>query len=145
MNGSFCGINDYDYVLLDCPSYSSAQVKEALKHADEVLIPIAFDAFTIHSLEQTFLSIEEARQAGNSKLKVHGIIPIQIFEFDVPLAKGIFQEIKKTTNEHIYSTIRYCKDIPDSVRHSKSVFDYAPESTGALDFMSFAKEFIQDN
>ena len=57
----------YDWCLLDCPPSLSALTVNALQAADRVLIPVSPEMWPVKGMQRLFLSIDEARQEGNSR------------------------------------------------------------------------------
>lgn len=64
----------YDYVLIDCPPAFSAAGAAALMAADDVLIPIKLDAFSLRGLLNVRAQIDNMT-AINPRLHIAGILP----------------------------------------------------------------------
>ena len=68
----------YDWCLLDCPPSLSALTVNALQAADRVLVPVSPEMWPVKGMQRLFLSIDEARQEGNSELDVLAIVPTMV-------------------------------------------------------------------
>ena len=69
----------YDYALIDCPPAFNAAAAAALLAADEVLIPIKLDAFSLRGLANITRQISNMRKI-NASLRVAGILPVMWYE-----------------------------------------------------------------
>jgi chromosome partitioning protein len=138
------GITGFDYILIDCPPALSLLTVNALNYAQEVLIPVQLEIFSLQGLTQLQNTIQEVKQVLNKDLRVRGIIPI-MYDARRSLSHEVLEAITKTTNERVYKTvIRECVKICEAPSFGKSVLSYAPQSTGAVDFINLAKEFISN-
>ena len=68
----------YDWCLIDCPPSLSALTVNALQAADRVLIPVSPEMWPVKGMQRLFISIDEARQEGNSLLDVVAIVPTMV-------------------------------------------------------------------
>lgn len=64
----------YDYALIDCPPAFSAATAAALIAADDAIIPMKLDAFSVRGMANLFRQIENMRRI-NPQLTVAGILP----------------------------------------------------------------------
>lgn len=64
---------NYDYVLIDCPPTMDLLVSNALAVADEVIIPIKADLYSIDGIELLINNIEEIKTEFNPDLKIASI------------------------------------------------------------------------
>ena len=67
-------IGMYDYILIDCPPAFSAATAAALIAADDVIIPMKLDAFSVRGMANLFRQIENMRRI-NQDLTISGILP----------------------------------------------------------------------
>lgn len=72
-------LRSYDFVLIDCPPAFNAAAAAALLAADEVLIPIKLDAFSLRGLANITRQIGNMRKI-NASLRVAGILPVMWYE-----------------------------------------------------------------
>ena len=69
------GATEWDTVLIDCPPAFNAASAAALIAADEVLIPIKFDAFALDGMANLLQQIANMRRI-NPRLRVAGVLPV---------------------------------------------------------------------
>ena len=137
------GLKDYDYIFIDCPPALSVLTINALNYADSVLIPLQVEVLALQGLTQLLNTIKEVRSVLNKYLKIMGIIP-SMFDSRRNLSNEVLQELEKNSKERIFKTkIRECVKIAEAPSFATSVLAYAPDSNGAEDFLSLAKEVIK--
>lgn len=144
LKGRLTGLEGYDYVFIDSPPSLSILTINALNTADEVLIPLQMEILSLQGLTQLLDTIGEIRRVLNSNLKVRGIIPC-MFDMRRRLSMEVLKEIEANVKERVFKTvIRECVKIAEAPSFAKSVLSYAPDSHGAEDFISLAKEFLKE-
>lgn len=65
---------DYDTVLIDCPPAFSAAAMAALCAADDVIIPVKLDAFSVRGLANMMAQVRNMKRV-NPGLEVAGVLP----------------------------------------------------------------------
>lgn len=73
--------NKYDHILIDCPPAFNAASAAALVAADDVIIPIKLDAFSLRGMANLMRQIRNMRRI-NPRLKVAGILPTMWYKDD---------------------------------------------------------------
>lgn len=64
----------YDYVLFDCPPAFNSACAAALIAADDVVIPIKLDAFSVTGMANVMRQVKNMQRI-NSRLRVAGVLP----------------------------------------------------------------------
>jgi chromosome partitioning protein len=68
-------LDDYDYVLLDCPPSLGMLTINALTAAKEVLIPMAMELLALRGLDMLSQTIGKIRAITNPELQYLGMLP----------------------------------------------------------------------
>lgn len=133
----------YDYTLVDCPPSLGLLTINALAAADNVLIPILCDYLSLEGLKQLITSIEKIQKGLNSNLKILGILPNMV-DFRLNITKESLSLVKNHFKELVFKNlIRTCVKVKEAPSFGKSIFDYAPKSTGAKEYASLITEVIR--
>lgn len=133
----------YDYTLVDCPPSLGLLTINALAAADNVLIPILCDYLSLEGLKQLITSIEKIQKGLNSNLKILGILPNMV-DFRLNITKESLSLVKNHFKELVFkNVIRTCVKVKEAPSFGKSIFDYAPKSTGAKEYASLITEVIR--
>lgn len=139
--------NNYDYILIDCmPSLGLLPIN-AFSCADSVLIPVEPAHLSVAGLQQLIRSIGRIRKRLNPNISIKGILFTKV-ENGTTNDKILSSLVKETygNNIKIYNTT-----IPKNVKLKEtssqgiSVYQYAPKSKGAIAFMTFTKEVLDEN
>lgn len=133
----------YDYIVIDCPPSLGLLTLNALTAANSVLIPMQCEYFALEGLSQLINTIRSVKKSFNSSLFIEGLV-LTMFDKRNKLTHQVADEIKNHFKEQLFTTI-----IPRNVRlsecpsHGLSIFSYDEHSSGALAYLSLAKEFLQ--
>lgn len=132
----------YDYVLIDCPPSVSLLTFNALLASNEVLIPVDPSYYSLQAVRKMRETLAVLREK-----KGHDLVPhILMSDFDTrPLfVRKVMQELDDLYESELLDTI-----IHHTVRFKEAaglgvpVINYDPESRGALDFRSLARELVE--
>ena len=136
----------YDFVIIDTPPHLRSLALNALVAADSVIIPTLPDVFSSNGLVELAKAIELVKSSLNPSIKVDGII-LNRFK-NTRLSRrmiDVFEEAARILNTRLFNT-----KIRDSIKVSEanalqlSIFDYAPSSPVADDFLSLFHELLPD-
>lgn len=92
----------YDYVLFDCPPAFNAASAACLLAADDVIIPIKLDAFSLAGMTNVLRQVKNMQKI-NCKLRVAGILPTMWYKSDT-IAEA--EKILKNSRLHVFPHIR---------------------------------------
>ena len=136
-------INEYDYIIVDCPPSLGLLTINALTACDSVLIPMQCEYFAMEGLAQLVTTIRSVKKTFNKSLFIEGLV-LTMFDKRNKLTHQVAAEIKIHFVNQLFTTV-----IPRNVRlsecpsHGKSIIDYDKNSTGAVAYINLAKEFLK--
>lgn len=132
----------YDVITIDCPPTLNTLLINALTAADVVIIPLTADMYSLQGLYQLKQSIQAA-QRGNTVLKIGGVLFVKHSTRTI-LSRDLTDVIADKCREldiPVYkTTIREGVAIREAQTQRQSIFDYAPKSKPAKDYMQLIKE-----
>lgn len=146
---------DYDVMLIDCPPSLGVLTINALVASGEVLIPLQAHFFALQGLSKLLDTVSLVRQRINRELRVGGIV-LCMHEASTRLATEVGEDLHKFIESgrgtksawaqaKIYATpIRRNIKLAESSSFGQTVFDYAPESNGAMDYAKLAQEMMSE-
>ncbi|MDQ3831593.1 MAG: ParA family protein [Candidatus Tectomicrobia bacterium] len=138
------GLEDYQYILIDCPPSLGLLTINALLAAGEVYIPIAMTYLALEGVGQVMDAIEAVkRELDHPTLSIAGVMPT-FFDGRTRLSREILHSIRDHFGEVVFATaIRKNVKLDEAQSHHQSIFDYDPRSAGALEYESLVEEVIQ--
>lgn len=134
--------NEYDFILIDCPPNYGLLSINAMCACDYVTIPVNCEVFALDGLGIISAKCQEIKKLINPKLNILGYIAFR-YDGRLNLHKDIISEMENIFSDKVFSTkIRLNISAAESPASRKNIFDFAPESTAANDYMKLAKEIL---
>jgi len=136
-------VNQYDYILIDCPPSLSILTVNALVAADSVLIPIQCEYYALEGLTGLLKTVEQIRTTINPKLHIEGLLRT-MYDGRNRLAVDVSTQLLAHFPERIYRTV-----IPRNVRlaeapsHGVPILQYDEKSQGAMAYLALAGEILR--
>ena len=138
-------VNDYEYVIIDCPPSLGLLNTNALSAADSVLIPVQCEYYALEGVTQLLQTIRLVQKLFNPRLKIEGLL-LTMYDARTRLSAEVAQEVNKHFKEKAYRTY-----IPRNIKLSeapsvgKSIYDYDMSCEGARAYVALTKEVIDNN
>jgi chromosome partitioning protein len=135
--------DDYDLIFIDTPPTLGLITVNALVAAQHILIPIQSSYFALEGTDDLLETIEKVRSRPNPDLEILGVL-VTLVDRRTALSKDVEAHIRSVFGDKTFKTI-----ITRSVRleeapaHKKSIFDYAPRSSGSGEYETLAKEVLK--
>ena len=133
-------LEDFDFVVIDCPPSLGLITINALAAASEVVVPIQCEYYALEGLGQLLRNVNLVQTNLNPRLEVSAIV-LTMFDARTKLAEQVAAEVRT------HFGAKVCRNIvPRTVRLSEApsfgqpiiVFD--PTSRGAIAYRELAKE-----
>lgn len=139
---------EYDYIIIDTPPALSILTVNALTVADKVIIPAQADLFSLEAIKQLNSTIETIKRYTNKNLTIAGILLARYNNRNILTQE--LTEVLNTTADYLKtkvfkSTIREAIAIKEAQARKQDIFEYAPESNVACDYMGLVEEVIKDS
>jgi len=137
-------LDDYDYVVLDCPPSLRLLNKNALFYASEVMIPASTDILGYGSLDKTVKRINEFKKANSSSLHISSILPTMHDKRNKICEEILLRMKKEFTPLLVADPIRVNSKLKEAPKSKMSIFSYDKKSTGAEDYWKFTKLVMEN-
>jgi len=136
-------IDDYDFILIDCPPALSLLTLNGLASAHGVIIPMQCEYFALEGLSDLVNTIKRVHRNMNPGLKFIGLLRV-MFDTRVTLQQQVSAQIEAHFGDRVFKTL-----IPRNVRlaeapsHGMPGTLYDRNSRGAKAYLEFGDEFIK--
>ncbi|MBC7900525.1 MAG: ParA family protein [Saprospiraceae bacterium] len=135
--------SDYDLIFIDTPPTLGMITVNALVAANYVMIPIQSSYFALEGTDDLLETIEKVRSRPNPELNLLGVL-VTMFDRRTALSKDVESHIRKVFGKKTFNTIiTRSVRLEESPAHKKSIFAYAPKSSGAVEYQSLSKEVLK--
>ncbi len=143
LKNKLAGIRDKEYILIDCPPSTGFITVNALACSREIYIPLQMEFLALKGMGRLMNRIEEVQKSFNKNLKISGIIPTR-FDARKKLNNAIMDSIRERFGDKVFSTvIRENIVVAEAPSFGQTIFEYAPRSHGAEDFLSLCEEIVK--
>lgn len=133
--------NNYDYILIDCPPSLGILTMNALTASTDLYLPLTGEALPLRGLAMLDDVVSEIKRTINPALDVSGVILTRYN--NRRLNNVVLDAIQQRYGGRLFNTrIRENISIAEAPLAHQSIFDYAPESNGAKDYLSLAAEVV---
>jgi len=136
-------LDNYDYIILDCPPSLGLLTINALTAMREVFIPLETKVLALNGLVTLVNTVSLVKSKLNPALEVTGIIAC-MFDVRTSLSNKVVEKIKERFHDKLFkSIIRESTKLAECPISGKPIMLYAPESRGSQDYMDLASEVIE--
>jgi len=135
-------VDQYDYIIVDCPPSLGLLTINALTASDTVIIPVQCEYYALEGLSQLLNTVRLVQKHLNEDLKIEGVL-LTMLDARTNLGIQVIEEVKKYFQDKVYKTI-----IPRNVRlseapsHGEPIIIYDAKSKGAEVYLDLAKEVL---
>jgi chromosome partitioning protein len=137
------GLEQIDYVFIDCPPSLSLLTVNAFVAAREVLIPIQCEYYALEGLSQLLKHIELIRRQLNPSLHVSTIL-LTMYDGRTRLSSQVADEVRAHfPDEVVRTTVPRSVRISEAPSHGQTVMTYDPASSGALSYLEASRELAE--
>jgi chromosome partitioning protein len=133
----------YDYILIDLPPSLSLLAINGLVAADEVIIPVQSEYYSLEGISQLLETVDLINNNLQHPLKVAGAV-ITLYDKRERLARDVAKNIRRHFPHKVFDV-----EIPRSVAlaeapsFGQTILAYRPYSAGALAYKRLAEEVIK--
>jgi chromosome partitioning protein len=130
----------FDYVFIDCPPSLGLLTINALAAADEVLVPIQCEYYSLEGLSLLLETLTEVQKHLNPKISLTTIV-LTMFDSRTRLASDVADNVKKHfPRELIDIPIPRAVRVSEAPSYGQTVMTYDAASPGAIAYLGVARE-----
>lgn len=134
--------HQYDYIFIDLPPSLSLLTINGLVAADEVLIPIQCEYYSLEGLGQLLETINLINKNLGRQIKVAGAV-LTMYDKRERLSREVAKEVRRHFPHYVYEIeIPRCVALAEAPSFSKPIILYNPNANGARAYEKLAREVI---
>jgi chromosome partitioning protein len=132
----------FDVILIDTPPTLGILTVNAMVAANHIIIPIQSSYFALEGTDDLLETIEKIKSRPNPDLNLLGVV-VTLFDRRTSISKDVENHIRNVFGNKAFETvITRSVRLEESPAHRKAIFDYAPRSSGAVEYQNLSKEVL---
>lgn len=136
-------LQDWDFILIDCPPSLGLLTVNAMTASTDVLVPIQCEYYALEGVSQLLTTIRLIQKNLNPGLNILGIL-LTMFDKRVNLSMQVAKEVHRYFKEKVFRSVipRNIK-LTEAPSFGKPIFLYDIRSPGAMSYLSLANEVLE--
>jgi chromosome partitioning protein len=126
--------SSYDVVLLDCSPSLSLLNQNALVVAEGIVVPVACDFLSLVGVRQVVKTVKSVNSLLHHPVQIHGVLPT-FYDARANICRDAVDTLKEHFGDRVLPPIRQATRIKEAPSQGKTIFEYAPDSNAAEDYL----------
>jgi chromosome partitioning protein len=136
-------LNEYDYILIDCPPAIGMLTVNALTASDYVLMPLQAEFLPLKGLRSFMVHFKAIKAKLNKKIEILGFL-LTRYDERKNMNRQVLQTLEEEFGEKVFHThIRSNIQLAKAQEAGVDIFSFDKHAHGAEDYMKMAEEFLQ--
>ena len=132
----------YDYVIMDCSPSLNLTTINGLASAQFILIPAQTHYFSLEGMKELFSTIKIVKERLNPPLQILGILPT-LYDIRTRISRQILGQMRNHFGDKVFKTAIHTNiKLVEAQVHKKSIYEFAPNSNGARDYLALSEEVV---
>jgi len=133
---------EFEAIVIDTPPTLGLLTVNAMVAASHILIPIQSSYFALEGTDDLLETIDKIKSRMNPTLQILGVV-VTLHDRRTVLGRDIINQISEVFKEKLFTTaITRSVRLEESPAYRLSVFEHAPESTGAAEYYALCEEVM---
>ncbi len=133
-------LKSFDFIFIDCPPSLSLLTINGLCASRYVIIPVIADYLSLQGLANLLETIDLVKKKLNPEIEILGIVP-NMLDYRLKITEESLELLRQEFKDKLFKNgIKVCSRLRECPSFGKTIFDYAKNSQGAIDFLNLAKE-----
>lgn len=135
-------VDDYDYILLDCPPHLGILLVNAIVSTDFLIIPIQTDVLALHGLKLLFNTIRTLNKVVEKPVRYKALPTL--YDKRANACRKILELTREKMKDSIFETvIGLDTHFREACARGCSIYDIDPQTQGARAYDALAKEVVK--
>lgn len=127
------GLEGYDYIILDYSPSISLVGECGLRYNREVIVPVAMEYLGLVGTRQVIETLKEIGARVNHPIRLTLVVPT-FYNDRQRMDREVLGLLTRYFGDRVANPIRASVKLAEATSHGKTIFEYAPQSTGAFDY-----------
>ena len=137
------GINGYDFIFLDHSPSASLVNENGLFFAQQIIIPVSMDFLSLIGVRQVIRMLKAIPNTLGPGVHLALIVPT-LFEGRLRKDREIMEILHTHFADKVAKPIRANVSLSEAPGHHMSIYEYAPKSTGAIDYAHLVERVVRN-
>jgi chromosome partitioning protein len=136
-------VQDYDFVILDFSPSVSLLAENGLLYVRELILPVAMNYMALVGTKQVILTLKELGRIPDHRLTLGCVVPT-FYYGRLRKDREVMDKLTYYFNGKVTQPIRANVKLAEAPGHQQSIYDYAPNSAGARDYMQLVERVLHN-
>src|SRR5947209_7043286 len=133
--------SQYEWCIIDCPPSVGLLTFNALRAADEAIVPVETGYFSLHGLAKMMETMEVLKDKINKEIVIR-VLPT-LYDTRTKLAREVLSELRAKFRDYLMeSTVNFNTKLKEAASFGQPITEYDPGSRGYKDFVNLARELM---
>ncbi len=135
-------LDRYEYVIVDTPPTLGLITVNALVAASHLLIPIQASYFALEGTDDLLETMDKIKSRANPDLQLLGVL-VTLFDRRTIIARDSLDQISGVFGNKVFKTVvTRSVRLEESPAYRTSIFEHAPDSSGAVEYYALCEEVM---
>ena len=135
-------INNYDFILIDCPPALGLLTINAIVASNSVIIPLQCEFFALEGLTSLINTIDLIKENYNKSVSIEGVLLTMVDKRN-SLSTIVEKDVRSHLGDKVYkTTIPRNVKVSEAPSHGKPALIYDTKCSGSIAYIELAKEVI---
>jgi len=133
----------YKVIVIDTPPTLGLITVNALVASTHVLVPIQSSYFALEGTDDLLETVEKVKSRPNPNLEMIGVL-VTLHDKRTTLGKEVYEQIRRVFGAKLFNTvITKSVRLEESPAYKESIFTFAPQSSGAVEYEKLCEEVMK--
>jgi len=135
-------MEQYEYIIIDCPPMIRGIVLNALTASTSVLLPVRCGHFALEAISKLFKYVDYLKEVANPALEIEGIV-LTMYESNTKVTEIAERELKLRYNKYLFkTTIPHNQMLTESTFYGKPIILFNVNCNVSMAYLELAYEII---
>jgi chromosome partitioning protein len=133
----------YDHIIVDCSPSLSLMNQNALVFADAILCPVACDYLSLIGVRQVLRTIKHVNRLLSHPVRLWGVLPT-LYDARARVCTDALETLRLHFAERCLEPIRVASRVKEAPSLGRTLFEHAPDSTAARDYLRVVARLLSE-